>query len=134
MRWRRLVVAAVAVAAAGATAVVWQVRSEPERSAPVDGPLDGAALFTAKGCAGCHQGPDASDVSIGCCPDLSDARAWAGDRRPGLSAEEYIAESIRSPGAFVSPAFRPSGPTDGMPTLNLSDEEIDQLVAYLLGD
>ena len=51
-----------------------------------------------------------------------------------MSADEYLTESIRVPNAFISPAFRPNGPTANMPTLNLSDPEVEALVSYLLGD
>jgi hypothetical protein len=71
-------------------------------------------------------------VDIG--PDLSDAVSWAGDRRTGMSAEDYVAESVRIPGAFISPAFAPGGgPTDAMPVLEVSDTEVDALVEYVLG-
>jgi mono/diheme cytochrome c family protein len=94
--------------------------------------LDGASLFTAKGCATCHDGPDGSSM-IGAGPSLADAPTWAGDRVDGLSAEEYLEQSMRSPSAFISPAYQPiGGPNDGMPLLQLSDREIAALVDYLL--
>ncbi len=65
-------------------------------------------------------------------PDLSDASAWAGERVPGMSAQDYIAQSIRDPIAVISPQFDPGSITTGMPTLTLSDEEVAALVAYLL--
>ncbi len=51
-----------------------------------------------------------------------------------MSAEDYLTESIQVPNAFISPAFRPNGPTTSMPTLNVSDAEVEALVSYLLGD
>lgn len=95
--------------------------------------LDGAALFRAKGCATCHTGPDGQAL-FNEFPSLSNAAAFAGDRKPGMGAEEYLAESIREPYLFISPAFRSGGPTTAMPTLDVSDAEVDALVAYLLGD
>jgi hypothetical protein len=51
-----------------------------------------------------------------------------------MSAEDYVAESVRTPGAFISPAFQPiGGPTEAMPLLDVSDAELDALVRYLLG-
>ncbi len=51
----------------------------------------------------------------------------------GMSAQDYVAESIEQPGAFISPAFRGGvGPTTFMPQLDVSDAEVDALVAYLL--
>jgi mono/diheme cytochrome c family protein len=96
--------------------------------------LDGASLFRVKGCATCHYGPDSTALgSVG--PRLDNAAEWSGDRVDGMSAEEYVAQSMRNPSAFISPAHRPSGgPGGSMPLLQLSDDEIDALVAYLLGD
>ncbi len=67
-------------------------------------------------------------------PPLDRAAEWAGERQPGVSAEDYLATSMVAPDAFVSPLFRPgqAGPTSGMPTLTLTAEEVDSLVAYLL--
>ena len=68
-------------------------------------------------------------------PSLAAAPSWAGDRVEGLSAEEYIAQSMRTPTAFISPAYGGStgGPGAGqMPLLQLSDAEIDAITAYLL--
>ncbi len=99
------------------------------RAAPV---LDGETLFHAKGCATCHTGPT-STASMGEFPSLADARSWAGSRREGLSAEQYLEESIREPWAFISPEFHASGgPTTAMPELGLSDAERDAVVAFLL--
>ncbi len=95
-------------------------------------PASGADLFLAKGCASCHVGPDTTPLFSGF-PSLGDASSWAGDRRPGVSAENYLAESMAAPDVFVSPAFNGGvGPTSGMPQLRLTSDEIDDLVAYLL--
>lgn len=94
--------------------------------------LDGASLFQSKGCATCHDGPT-STAMIGGFPSLAGAPSWAGARRAPMSAADYVAESIRSPSAFTSPAFTGGvGPTDGMPDLHLTQPEIDALVTYLL--
>lgn len=90
--------------------------------------VDGVTLFRLRGCPACHVGPATTSLT-GLAPPLLDAAAWAADRRPGLSAEQYLAESIRSPGVFRSPAH--TG-TRTMPNLGLTDEEIDALVTYLL--
>ena len=66
-------------------------------------------------------------------PSLAAASSWAGSRRAGLSAEEYLDESIREPWAFISPEFDASGPTAAMPELGLSDAERDAVVSFLLG-
>lgn len=122
-----LLTAVVAAAASFVTAVV---RPDSGSSA---GALDGESLFRTKGCATCHDGPDSNSMT-GVGPQLSDAVAWAGDRVDGLNAEEYLAQSMRSPSAFISPEYRSSGgPGDSMPLLQLSDDEVDALVDYLLG-
>ena len=94
--------------------------------------VSGADLFQAKGCATCHNGPDTqARIAVG--PPLDRAPEWAGQRRPGMTAAAYLAESIERPAVFISPAFHgDGGPTTGMPELVLSDAEIDALVAYLL--
>jgi len=110
-------------------------QAEPAGSnitAPVEDSLDGAELFVAKGCVSCHVGPDTTPMVSGF-PSLDGAGAWAGTRKPGMTAEEYLTESMLSPRAFISPAFNGAmGPTDGMPLLILSEVEIEALVAYLL--
>jgi hypothetical protein len=66
-------------------------------------------------------------------PNLGDAASWAGQRVPGMTAEGYIAQSIRDPLAVISPEFTGGmGPTTGMPALALSDSEVAALVDYLL--
>lgn len=41
-------------------------------------------------------------------------------------------QSIREPGAFISPAWVGGGPTTAMPQLGLSEAEIAAVVDYLL--
>jgi mono/diheme cytochrome c family protein len=114
--------------------VGWGTASTPDTTRALAGDsLSGATLFRTKGCASCHNGPETEPI-VGIGPDLSDAGSWAGDRRPGMTAEDYVAESVRSPGAFISPAFVAiGGPTEAMPLLDVSDAELDALVRYLLG-
>jgi mono/diheme cytochrome c family protein len=101
-----------------------------DRAAPR---ASGAQLFAAKGCASCHDGPTSTAVVSGF-PSLAHVSDWADERRPDMSAAEYVEESIRSPGAFISPVFTGAvGPIQAMPLLGLSDQEIDILVDYLLG-
>lgn len=94
---------------------------------------NGAELFTTKGCATCHDGPDGASM-IGAGPSLADVAAWAGERVPDLSAADYVEVSIRNPSAYISPVYDgpTEGPGGGMPLLRLSDEEIDAIVHFLL--
>lgn len=96
---------------------------------------DGELLFATKGCAVCHVGPDSNTLMTGF-PPLDDAPNWAADRRPGIDAEQYLAESIVAPDAFTSPLFRPGqrGPTSAMPRLRVTAQEVTALVDYLLDD
>lgn len=125
-----LLAVAALVATVGSVAA-WQ--HGPALSMTAGASLDGAQLFQAKGCATCHPGPDTASPFGPGYPSLADAPSWAGDRRPGLSPSEYLSESIRDPGAFISPAFQGGvGPTGGMPTLEVSEAEVAAIVDYLL--
>jgi mono/diheme cytochrome c family protein len=92
---------------------------------------DGALLFRTKGCAACHSVSEKGiRAYVGGPPDLSAAARDFGARRPGLSAEAYIAESIREPRAFLAPGD-PGG--FEMPVLGLNDAEIGAIARFLLG-
>jgi len=122
-----LLAAAVAVAGAG----LLTLRDDSAASAPVS--IDGAEAFHAKGCAECHDGPGwNSPIGIG--PSLRDAAAWASTRIEGTSAEDYVRQSVVAPQAFTSPVASPgtSPGTFEMPTITVSAEELDALVAYVL--
>ena len=126
----------VAAAVAGAMALAGGVGAWTRPPAPAESrpalALDGASLFEAKGCATCHTGPDTASVAGGF-PSLADAGLWAGERRPPMSAADYLGESIREPWAFRSPEFGAAqGPVTAMPALGLTEAEIDAVVAYLL--
>ena len=92
---------------------------------------DGKAIFTESGCAACHTLADAGATgTIG--PNLDDLATNAPRGEPGTSAEEYVEQSIVDPGALVVKSFRGNVmPTDFGD--QLSPEEIDALVQYLLG-
>lgn len=129
-----LAAAVVAVVMAASSVIVWQ---QPELTG-ITGPEasesanDGAMLFRTKGCSSCHTGPDSIAPTGSTFPSSAAASSWAGKRRPGMSAEDYLAESIRTPPAFRSPEFSSlGGPTLAMPDLGLSDVEIEAVVAYL---
>lgn len=119
-----------AAALAVATAATWNVGADGQQGAK--GSMSGAQLFQSKGCSGCHVGPDSTPMVPGF-PPLVDASTWAADRRPGLSAEDYLAESMLVPQAFISPKFEGgNGPADRMPQLNLTAAEVEALVDYLM--
>jgi cytochrome c551/c552 len=119
----QLAAGTIGLVAAALSVTAWQKETSVSAS-----PRDGADLFMRKGCASCHDGPHTTSMmDLG--PSLANAGEWAGERQPGVNARDYVAESIRNPTAFRSPDAL-AEPT--MPSLNLTEAEIDALVAYLL--
>ena len=87
-----------------------------------DGTCNGIVLF-ANNCTGCHSTGDKTVVG----PGLAGVADRAASRVAGLSAEEYLEQSLREPGAFV---------VDGFPRImpewsQLGNDSIDALVEYL---
>lgn len=99
-------------------------------TAPGAGPDEqGRTLFQQKGCIGCHSVTDKGLVSrTPMAPDLSAVGQRAAARRPGLAAEDYVKESVRQPQAYIVPGFAEIQ----MPTLPVSDTEVQAIVAFLL--
>lgn len=88
----------------------------------------GRALFSDPnvGCFLCHT-VAGSGGSRG--PDLSHVASIAAQRRPGVSAEDYLKESLRDPAAFVvSPFDNIMPPFAG----RLSSDQLSDLLSYLL--
>ncbi|MDY7104139.1 MAG: cytochrome c [Actinomycetota bacterium] len=111
------------------TVVAWSSGGGSDRDAGLA--EEGARLFAAKGCATCHNGPGTT-ARVGVGPNLADLVDVADQRREGLSARDYVVESILAPDAFTVPGYPSSGPMSGMPTLDVSTGEVDALVSYLL--
>jgi mono/diheme cytochrome c family protein len=118
-----LLAAAVATAGAGLLTLRDHIAASPAAA------LDGAEVFHAKGCAACHDGPG-WDSPVGIGPSLRDAATWAGTRINGTSAEDYVRQSVVAPQVFRSPAVAQRD--FEMPTITVSAEELDALVAYVL--
>lgn len=101
----------------------------PSRAAPELGPAEahGRAVFKAR-CARCHAA-SGDGVVVG--PSLAGIASRAGTRIEGMDAEGYIRDSILDPGSYTVEGF-PKGlmPPEGFE--DLGDEELDDLVAYLL--
>jgi mono/diheme cytochrome c family protein len=64
-------------------------------------------------------------------PDLEGIGARAASRVPGLSAVDYLAQSIYDPNAYIVPGFNPGMPVINKPPIGLSDQEILAVMAYL---
>ena len=115
----------VALAGVLAVATVSTFRA-PVPPDPGSAAASGNLLFQAKGCSGCHSIAGVAEfASIG--PDLTHLNTMADERVAGMNAVAYVTQSIRDPQAFTVPDFGPV-----MPTLQVSDAEVEALVAFLL--
>lgn len=100
--------------------------SSEEEADPV---ARGQRVFLDRGCGGCHTVEGISAGTVG--PDQTNIGSVAETRVPGMTAEEYILESILNPSAYVVEGYS----DDVMPkNYNelLASEEISDLVAFLL--
>ncbi|MBC7810662.1 MAG: c-type cytochrome [Burkholderiales bacterium] len=96
-------------------------------------PIAGETLFrngngAAIACTTCHL-PDQEMALVG--PGMLGIGERAAERVPGLSASEYLHQSIVEPNAFVVPNYAP-GLMPQTYAQTLTEEQIDDLVAYLL--
>lgn len=86
------------------------------------------AIREAPACSTCHS-IEPGKVIVG--PSLAGSASRAAERKPDLSVEEYIRESILDPNAYVVEGF-----SEGLMYQNyqdvLTEEEINDLIAYLL--
>jgi mono/diheme cytochrome c family protein len=64
-------------------------------------------------------------------PDMDGVGSRAATRRPGLTAQEYLAQSIYEPSAYIVPGFAPGMPVINKPPIGLTDQEIVAVIAYL---
>ncbi len=64
-------------------------------------------------------------------PDLGGIGGRAGAQIAGMSAVDYLAESLYDPNAFVVEGFLPGMPVISNPPIDLSDNEILAVIAYL---
>ena len=80
------------------------------------------------GCRVCHS-LDPGVVIIG--PSFDGVATSAATRVPGLTAEEYLRQSIVDPDAYVVHGFDPGVMLQNFND-TLSEEQIDNLVAFLL--
>jgi len=116
----------------GATVAVYAIdpglQQEASASeASAQGTVEGQTVFLTKGCTGCHARAGVSEGFIG--PDLTDLADRAGDRVDGLTADEYVRQSVLEPQAYIV-----SGYGGQMPVLPVDAAELDALVEFLLGN
>ncbi len=96
---------------------------------------EGQAVFTGAGiCMTCHtiEGVPGAVGVIG--PDLTHIATEAATRKPGMSAEEYLYESIQEPEIFIAEGVERALPglmTDAIVS-GLTDADVDALVVFLL--
>ncbi len=92
-------------------------------------PKHGQQIFTGVGtCTTCHDVAQGIQI-VG--PSLKGVATRAGTRKPGMSASDYLHESIMKPNAFVVPNFV-AGIMPQNFAQTLSAKDIDDVVAYLL--
>ncbi len=115
----------VAVACTAAALLVSACGSQALATPPLA--ARGQSLYRVMGCGGCHE-PNSFGQSTG--PALDHVGSVAASRRPCMSAEEYIRQSIVEPTAYEVPGFEGFLSRRFDPPLSPAD--LDALVAYLL--
>ena len=89
----------------------------------------GRGIMEGKGiCLTCHTIGKTGALRF---PDLAGIGANAGNRVPGMSDVEYLAQSMYEPTAFVVPGFPPAMPPVNQPPIGLTDQEILCVIAAL---
>ena len=123
-----LVTAVIVALLAGATVAVYALDPGPQPEAEVADPIEGRTIFLTKGCTGCHSREGDSETGfVG--PDLTGLADRAGNRVEGLSAEEYVRQSVLDPQAYIVDGYGSQ-----MPVLPVDAEELDALIGYLLSE
>jgi cytochrome c2 len=116
-------------------AIVPQMEAHPPKSTEIRKGLGGQELaaagkeiFFGKGtCALCHTIGGKGER----CPDLAGVGSRAATRLADFSAEEYLAQSLYQPNAYVVDGFTPTMPQIDRPPIGLEPEEIAAVVAFL---
>ncbi len=100
----------------------------------------GEELFLSYGCTGCHGNmEDVTSAVIG--PWLGDIGEVGGTRVEGLTADEYVYESILDPNAYIVPECPPgpcAGPPSAMPDnfalrMGENPQDLQDVMTFLLG-
>ena len=90
----------------------------------------GKGIFVGKGiCNTCHTITGQSGALR--FPDLATIATVAASRKPGMSALDYLAESLYEPNIFIVDGYSPGMPEVDKPPIGLTDQEILSVIAYL---
>ncbi len=110
--------------------------SQGEQTRVTGDPEIGRAIFTGEKkldgvlpCSTCHYVEAHQRILVG--PNMDGLGERAATRRPGMSAMEYLEESIRDPEAYTVEGF-PQGTMNETYGDRLSDEYMQDVIAYLL--
>ena len=90
----------------------------------------GEAIFNGKGkCSTCH------NIGVGAtkgrCPNMEGIGTRAGTQKPGMTAKEYLIESVYDPYAFLVPGYDKIMPPVWKPPISLKPLEIEAVIAFL---
>src|SRR5436309_12304468 len=113
-----------------------QIESKPPQELSLEGgnvtPAQlvkaGEEIFKTKGtCEICHRIGQPGTRA----PDLAGVGARAAKRKPGLSAKQYLIESLLQPGAYLVEGYPNIMPTVDKPPIALNRSEVWALTAFL---
>src|SRR6185436_6594557 len=133
-------IAALAIATTGFYTYVGQLVPQKEVQPPAEVTMTkdmtpeqmakiGHEIMDGKGlCFTCHTVGKSGALRF---PDLAGIVSRAGNRVPGLSDVEYMAQSMYEPSKFIVPGFNPGMPVINKPPIGLTDDEILAEIAYL---
>ncbi len=89
----------------------------------------GREIMQGKGlCLTCHTIGKSGALRF---PDLDGIATRAGNRIPGLSDVEYLAQSLYEPDSYIVEGFNPGMPAINKPPIGLTDQEILCVIAAL---
>lgn len=113
-----------------------QIESKPPQELSLEGgnvtPAQlvkaGEEIYKTKGtCEVCHRIGQKGTRA----PDLAGVGGRAGKMKPGMSAKQYLVESLINPGAFVVEGYPPIMPAVDKPPISLNRSELWALTAFL---